>query len=201
MQARPLDVVDGDLVQAADLLARPVVARHATSACPSPDVAVGDRGPHIDVDARGSGIGNGVDVVLDILNLVAVEDTHLEGGALGEGHRGRGCDHRAGGSGLAAVGGIDELGTVLAGSHGERYVAHIVASSLAHNRIAQDAAILSHMLPVNAVADEQVVTVTALHEGVAARRTVVDGTAQLQVQVATGTLGLPDVATIALLLG
>ena len=89
MQAIPLDVIHDHLVQTGDGLDGPVGASHTALTGPSPDVGSAHRGLYIDVDARGGGIGDGVDVILDILNLVAVEHTHLEGCALVESHRGR----------------------------------------------------------------------------------------------------------------
>ena len=201
MQAVPLDIVEGHLVERADFLARPAVASQALVTAPCPHIGIVHRGLDIDVDAGGGGSGDGIDVALDVLDLVTVEHTHLERGVLAKGQRGRSSDGSAADGGLAAVGGIDERGATGAGSNREGHAAHIVAGGLAYHGIAQDAAILAHVLPVDAVADVQVVTVTALNQGVARGCSVEHGAAHLQVQVAAGAFGLEDVATAALLLG
>ena len=95
MQAVPLDVVDGHLVKAGNLLAGPGAAGQVSLVGPSPDVGIAHRGLDIDVDACGSGIGDGIDVALDILDHASVEDTDLEGRVLVEGKRRRASNQRA----------------------------------------------------------------------------------------------------------
>ena len=200
MQAIPLDVVNGHFLQAADSLARPVVARHATLAGPSPDVGTGHRSLDIDIDTRGSGIGNGIYIALDILDLVTIQGTYLERSVFGEGHRGRAGDHRATGCRLATIGSVNKNSTTGTRSNGERHIAHIVAGRLADDRVAHDATVLAHMTPVDAVGDIHGIAITILHQFIAVGATVGGSTAQLQVEVAASTLGLKDVATTALLL-
>ena len=201
MQAIPLNVIDGHLVQGADLLAGPGAACQVLITAPCPDIGIGHRSLDIHVEAGGSGFGDGIDVTLDVLDLVTVEHAHLEGGVLGKGHRRRSGNLGAGCGGLAAVDGIDERCTACTGSHVEAHTAHIVAGGLADHGIAQDAAILADMFPVNLVADVQVIAFAALHQFVAIGSSVIHGTAQLQVQVAARALGLKDITAIALTLG
>ena len=200
MQAVPLDVIHHDLVQAADGLAGPVVASHATACSPGPDMGISHARLDIHVDARGGRWSDRVDVVLDVLDLVAVEHAHLECRVLVKGHRRRGSQGGASDRRLAAVGGIDQSRACRTRRHRQAHAAHIVAGGLAHHGIAQNAAVLAHMPPVDAFADVQVVAVTALHQGVTAGSAIACGTTHLQIQIASCALGLDNVTATTLTL-